>query len=73
MQLVASGLRYDADLSAGSFSIFGGVCPSKDIELPYRIDPEKVAADPARRHGKLARPGIFNSIQQHDIVAGPAT
>jgi len=39
----------------------------------YRIDPEKVTADTARRHGKLARSGVFNSIQQHEIVAGSAT
>src|SRR5208282_223203 len=71
MQNVAPGLGDNADLCSRSFSIFSRVSVRQNVELSDSIDPQKLAANAARRYRKLTRPGIFNAVQQEQILCGP--
>ena len=72
MQVVGSRLRHHVHLSARALPVLGAVRIGQKVELPYRVDAQKVAADTAREDGKLTRPGVFDAVQQDQIVRGAA-
>ncbi len=71
MQRIGPGLRDHADLRAGSLPVFGAVGVGLDVELADGVDAQQVAAHAARSDGELARPGVLNAVEQHQIVHGP--
>ena len=42
----------------------------EDVEFAHRVDAQQIAADAAGRDRELARPGVFDAVQQHQVVAG---
>ncbi len=70
MERVGSGAGDDADLRSGALSIFGGVGIGEDIELADSVDPQQFTARATGRDGELARAGVFDAIQQEQIVSG---
>src|ERR1019366_321979 len=73
VERVGSGARDDADLRSGALSIFGGVGIGEDVELADGVDAQQFAARAAGRDGKLARAGVFDAIQQEQVVSGAPT
>ena len=76
VQRVGSGLRHHADLRAGALAVFGAVGVGEDVEFAHGVDAQQFAADAAGRDGELARSGVFDAVQQDQIVhraAGPST
>src|SRR5262245_61415992 len=71
MQLIGAGLRDHADLPASALAVFGRIGISEHIELPDRVNAQKLAADSSRRDTDVAAARIFNPIQQEKIVGRP--
>src|SRR2546425_4607054 len=71
VELIASGLRHNRDLRPGSLAVFGRVRSREDVEFTDRIDSQKVSAYAPGRYRELARSGVFNAVQQKDILQRP--
>ena len=72
MHGVASRLGDHVDLRARPLSVFGGIRVGEDVELPHGVDSQQLSAHTARRHRELAGSGVFDAVQQEQVVAGPA-
>ena len=68
MQKIRAGLGHDRDLRPRPLPVFGPIRVREHIELTHRVDSQQVAAHAARSDRKLARPGVFNAIQQEQVV-----
>ncbi len=72
VQLIGPGLRDCADLRAGAFSVLGAVGVGEDVEFADGVDAEQIAADAAGRDGELAGAGVFDAVQQEQILVAAA-
>src|SRR5882762_7805554 len=71
MQLIGPGLRDHADLSAGSFAVFGRIGIADHIEFTDGVNAQQLPADASRRDTDVAAARVFNSIQQEKVVVWP--
>ncbi len=56
------------DLRAGPLAVFGGVGVGEDIELADGVDAQQFAADAAWRDRQLAGSGVFDAVQEKQIL-----
>src|SRR5262249_52441859 len=71
MQLIGAGLRDYADLPARSLAVFGRIGISEHIELPDRVNAQKLAADSSLCHRDVCRASVFTPKQKKKMVGGP--
>src|SRR6266571_1315195 len=68
MKLVGSGLGDDANLCPGAFAVFGGIGIAEDVEFSHGVDPQQLPAHASWRHRDGAGSGVFDSVQQEDVL-----
>ena len=73
MQFVGAGCGDDADLRAVALAVAGAVGVGDHVELAHRIHAQQLAAGAARRHVDQRSAGVFDAVQQKQIVLRPAS
>ena len=68
VQLIGARSGDDADLRAVAFAVGGAIGVGRHVELAHRIDAEQLAARSAGRHVDERRTGVFDAVQQKQIV-----
>ena len=73
MQGISAGLRDYADLRTGAFAVFGGIGVGEDIEFADRVDAQQFSADAAGGDAELAGAGVFDAVEEDDVIGGAAS
>src|SRR5690349_10445665 len=68
MPLIAAGLRDDDDLAAGMLAEFGAVGITLHIEFAHGVDAQQRAAGASGLHVVFGGAGVFDSVQQKQIL-----
>src|SRR5262249_47217922 len=64
VQLVRTGHRYHADLSAGTLAVLGAICVLEHVELADRVNAQEQAAHASRHHVGCGDAGVLDAVHQ---------
>src|ERR1700676_637909 len=66
--LIGAGLRDDGDLAAGALAVLGAVGIALHVEFADGFDAEKLAAGAAGLHIVFCGAGVFDAVEQEEIL-----
>ena len=71
MQLVGARLGHDQNLTAGTLAVLGAVGIAQNVEFLHRFNAQQLPTGAAGLHVVFSRAGVFDAVQQEQVLLRP--